>query len=186
LDEALKTTAGAGPARPDKNSRSESDPSRHVKSFKYKGARSMNRGYCGIGIEHTKEYQNVGTLFRSAFIFEADFIFTVGRRYQKQHSDTVKSYKHLPLFHFDCLEDLYRHLPYGCQLVGIELDERAYPLKNFIHPERACYLLGAEDHGLTKKALEMCHSIIQLPGRTCLNVSVAGSIVLYDRFNKSA
>jgi tRNA(Leu) C34 or U34 (ribose-2'-O)-methylase TrmL len=96
-------------------------------------------------------------------------------------SDTTKAWRHLPLFHFESMDDLHAHLPYGCPLVGIELDPRAVPLSGFKHPERACYVLGAEDHGLSLDALERCHAVIQLPGTYCLNVAVAGSIVLHHR-----
>lgn len=54
----------------------------------------------------------------------------------------------------------------------------------FKHPERCIYLLGAEDAGLSRKALEMCYLLVQLPGDHCMNVSVAGSIMMYDRLIK--
>ena len=45
------------------------------------------RGYFGIGILNNKTKFNIGTLYRSAFIFGASFIYTIGRRYTGQHSD---------------------------------------------------------------------------------------------------
>ncbi len=142
----------------------------------------MARGYFGIGVCHGKSKQNIGTLMRSAYCFGAAFVFTVGARYPKQSSDTVKSWRHLPLYHFNTVADLKAHLPHSCQLVGVELHERAKPLGKFSHPERACYLLGAEDHGLVGTALDACHVLVMIPGASrCLNVSVAGSIVLFDR-----
>lgn len=141
------------------------------------------RGYFGIGIENTKTEMNIGTLWRSASIFGAAFIYTVGRRYKKQSSDTMNSWKHLPLYNYESFDEFYRAMPFACQLIGIELDERSVPIKSFSHPERAVYLLGAEDHGLTKEALNKCHAIIQLPGNYCMNVATAGSIVMYDRMS---
>jgi tRNA G18 (ribose-2'-O)-methylase SpoU len=69
-------------------------------------------------------------------------------------------------------------------LIGIEMTDNAYPLSEFIHPNRACYLLGAEDNGLTTEAISACQEIIYLPGERSMNVAVAGSIVLYDRITK--
>lgn len=112
-------------------------------------------------------------------------MFTVGRRYRRQATDTACSFRHVPLFNFGDLADLKAHLPFGCRLIGVELDERARMLDGFAHPQQACYLLGAEDHGLTKEALDACHEIVQLPGERCLNVATAGSIVLYDRYVKA-
>ena len=43
------------------------------------------------------------------------------------------------------------------------------------------YLLGAEDHGLSKKAIEKSHHLIKFKSELSVNVAVAGSIVMYDR-----
>lgn len=145
----------------------------------------MKRGYFGIGIQHTKTETNVGTLWRSASIMGAAFIFTIGRRYKKQSSDTMKSWKHIPLYHYETFEEFYSSMPYDCRLIGVELDERATCVKDFSHPERCIYLLGAEDNGLTIEAKEKCKTLVQLPGNHCMNVAVAGSLIMYDRIIKS-
>jgi tRNA G18 (ribose-2'-O)-methylase SpoU len=142
------------------------------------------RGYFGIGIWHAKTENNVGTLWRSAYLLGASFVFTVGRRYRKQASDTATTWRHIPLFHFEDVDALIRHMPYSCPLVGVELDPRAHPVTRFIHPERACYLLGAEDHGLSPDVRNRCHALVQLPGEFSMNVAAAGTIVLYDRLAK--
>jgi len=143
------------------------------------------RGFFAVGIEGTKNKVNVGTLWRSANIFGASYIFTVGKRYRHQSSDTMKSWKHMPLFHYEDLRDFQLHLPHDCRLVGIELTEEAAPLRNYTHWDRSIYLLGAEDNGLSNEALNVCHDLVVLPGERSLNVSTAGSIVLYDRITKS-
>ena len=106
----------------------------------------MNRkGYFGIGIYHCKKEANVGTLWRSAAILGADFIFTIGRRYKEQCSDTIKAPRHIPLFHYNDFNDFFRHVPYDCPVVAVELDENSVPLESYHHRERCIYLLGAED-----------------------------------------
>lgn len=141
----------------------------------------LSRGYFGIGIFNGKNSTNIGTLWRSAAILGADFIFVIGKRYQKQCSDTMKTLRHIPLYHYDDYEDFYKHVPYGCPVVAVELDENSVPLETFVHPERCIYLLGAEDHGIPKSLLDKCYATVQLVGDYCYNVSVAGSIVMYDR-----
>lgn len=143
----------------------------------------MRRGFYGIGIFNTKTKANIGTLWRTASLFGAGFVFTVGARYQKQASDTMKTYRHIPLFNYKDFQDLKEHLPFDCPLVGIELTPDAQSLNEFEHPERACYLLGAEDHGLPKSVLDECHKVIKLEGDFSMNVAVAGSIVIYHRVN---
>lgn len=144
------------------------------------------RGFCAIGIEHSKTPVNVGTLWRSAANMGAAFIFTVGGRYPHQRSDTLKAWRHVPLFDFESVGDLTEHLPFDCRLVGVELVPTAKPLPAFKHPERACYLLGAEDRGLSDDALAVCDHLTEIPSTRCLNVAVAGSIVLYDRTAKAS
>lgn len=63
------------------------------------------RGYYGIGVYHPKTSANIGTLWREAYLYGADFIFTIGRRYKKQSSDTTKTIRHLPLWEFKTFEE---------------------------------------------------------------------------------
>lgn len=141
-------------------------------------------GYCGIGIMQHKRDHNIGTLWRSAYILGASYIFTIGKSYKKQTSDVLKTWARIPLFHYEDFDDFKKNLPYDCQLIGVELDDRSEPLHQFNHPKRAVYLLGAEDNGLPPKVRGACHKLIQLPGTNSLNVAVTGSIVLNDRVVK--
>ena len=144
------------------------------------------RGYFAIGIDHGKTIANLGSLWRTADLFGAAFLFTIGHRYRQQSSDTMKSWRSTPLFHFATVADLVEHLPHSCPLVGVELDCKAVGLASFCHPQRAAYLLGAEDNGLSGDAMRACHTLVQLPGRHSMNVACAGSIVIYDRWSKEA
>jgi len=137
--------------------------------------------FFGIGIQNGKTPENLGVLWRSAQNLGASFIFTIGNRYAKQSSDTHNAVKAMPYYHYDTFDDFLKHLPKGVRIVGVELDDRAETLETFHHPRRCVYLLGAEDHGLTNEAIEMSHFLIKFPSTLSLNVSVAGSIVLYDR-----
>ena len=147
------------------------------------------RGYFGIGVLNPKTEANVGTLWRSAMIYRSSMIATIGReRYRHQASDTTKAPNSIPLVRFADMEDLLAHLPHGCQLVGVELSDRAVALPTFLHPQRAFYLLGAEDNGLPPRVLDMCHHVVQIPTPEAwsMNVAVAGSIVMHDRFVQRA
>lgn len=143
----------------------------------------MSRGYFGIGIYHGKTEHNIGVLMRSAHLFGASFVFTVGPRYRRTASDTPHMTRHTPMFNFATVDDLVKHLPLGCPLVGVELDPRAVPLTEYEHRERACYLLGAEDHGLPRSVLDACHDVVQVESLRpeSMNVSVAGSLILHHR-----
>ena len=147
---------------------------------KLNGGGGNPSGYCPIGVYHPKKAVNVGTLWRSAHALGAAGIFTIGRRYDRQASDTTAAFRHVPLTHYATVDDLRDHLPFGCPLIGVETTGDV-PSAAYAHPERACYLLGSEDHGLPPDVLAACHAVLRLPGAYCLNVAVAGSLVLYDR-----
>jgi len=143
------------------------------------------RGYYGIGVYHIKTKINIGTLWRSAYIFGASFVFTIGKRYQKQSSDTLKTYRHAPLWTFDTFKDFKDHIPLSARIICIEIDGRAISLKEFIHPQQAIYLLGAEDNGLPEDVMEKYQRVyIPSSRKFSLNVAVAGSIIMYDRLVK--
>lgn len=142
------------------------------------------QGYFGIGIYNSKKIHNIGTLWRSAHVLGASFIFTIQRRYELQSSDVFQSWQNIPLYNYDSIEDLKKHLPYSCPLVGVEICKQSVPLQTFKHPQRAIYLLGAEDDGLSRAAIDQCHHVVQLPGDYSLNVATTGSIVMYDRVAK--
>ena len=144
----------------------------------------IKRGYYGIGIYNCKSYANIGTLWRSAAILGADFIFVIGKRYRKQCSDTMNTPRHIPLYHYDDWNDFFKHVPYDCPVIAVELDEHSIPLESYSHRERCIYLLGAEDGGIPKEILNKCKETVQLLGDYCMNVSTAGSIVMYDRAMK--
>lgn len=143
------------------------------------------KGFFGVGIENARQTQNIGTIWRSAQIMGADFIFVIGKPYQRMKTDTIAAYKHIPLFYFETFQDFYRSLPKESKLIGVELDENSIPIAGFAHPHQAVYLLGSEFSGLTEEAKHHCHRIVQLPGKLSLNVSVAGSIIMYDRLMKN-
>lgn len=141
-------------------------------------------GYFAIGVFNPKTEHNIGTLWRSAYVLGAAYIFTVGKRYKKQTSDVTKTWARIPYFHYDTLEDLLNNIPYDCHLIGVELTETAGWLHEMEHPKRAIYLLGSEDQGLPEQVLDKCRQVVRLPGNSSLNVAVTGSIVLHDRVTK--
>lgn len=142
---------------------------------------NLEQGFFGIGIQNGKTPENLGVLWRSAQNMGASFIFTIGNRYAKQACDTHKAVGAMPYFHYDTFDDFFNNLPKGALLVGVELDEKAVQLETFTHPRRCVYLLGAEDHGMSKIAIEKSHHLVKFKSALSLNVSVAGSIIMYDR-----
>lgn len=138
-------------------------------------------GYFEVGIYQTKTKENVGTLWRTAWQLGAAGVFTIGKRYKQQGSDTPRVMRRIPLRHFLTIDEFKLQRPTGAVLVGIEMG--GIPLSDFCHPKQAVYLLGAEDNGLPQEVQDYCNCIVSLQGinDASYNVAVAGSIVLYDR-----
>ena len=141
-------------------------------------------GWFAIGIENLVSDENLGTLWRTAVLIGASFIFTIGRKYKLQSSDTTMTHKSIPLHQYDCLETFLGAYPKDAKLVGIEIDDRAQSIVPYYHMARTVYLLGSEGNGLSKMALDACHDVLYIPSTGCLNVAVTGSIVIYDRIAK--
>ena len=142
----------------------------------------ISRGYFGIGIYAPKTASNVGTLWRGAFQLGASFVFVIGKRYQKESSDTVKTWRHIPFFNCTTFDEFSATLlPFDCPLVAVEMGGAL--LHQYQHPQRCVYLLGAEDHGLPPAILERCHERVSIESvrTTSYNVAQAGTLVMYDR-----
>lgn len=144
------------------------------------------RGYFAIGAERMSKALNLGNLMRSAHGFGASFTFTVGATYQalEARADTSKGQTHLPHYNWDSLDDMV--FPDGCQLVGIELIDEAIDLPSFRHPLRAAYVLGPERGSLSPELVSKCGYVVKIPTRFCVNVAMAGAIVMYDRLTTLA
>jgi tRNA G18 (ribose-2'-O)-methylase SpoU len=142
----------------------------------------MMRGYFGIGVEGLSKSMNLGTLFRTAHAFGASFVFTVAAApslRKARLSDTSAAAKNLPYYPFESLAEF--RLPKGCELVGVELTEETVELPSFRHPRMAAYVLGPERGSLSPELQEACAHVVKIPMAFCVNLGVAGAIVMYDR-----
>jgi tRNA G18 (ribose-2'-O)-methylase SpoU len=139
------------------------------------------RGYFGIGIEHSSKPLNAGNLFRSAHGFGAGFIFTIAALYdrQKVSSDTSGADGQVPFYQFDSVAETT--FPEGCRLIGVELLDQAVELPTFKHPAQAAYVLGPERGNLSDELVARCDHVVKIPTQFCINVAMAGAIVMYDR-----
>ena len=140
------------------------------------------RGYSAIGAEGISKPMNLGALMRTAHAFGASFTFSVNAAQDLRaayRADTSKSAGHVPYYVWDRIADMV--LPEGCQLVGVELADDAVELPVFRHPPAAAYVLGPEKGSLSEDMLDRCAHVVRIPTRFCINVSLAGALVMYDR-----
>jgi tRNA(Leu) C34 or U34 (ribose-2'-O)-methylase TrmL len=139
------------------------------------------RGYCGTGLDNPKTAINVGSAIRAAGVYGASFVATTGSRFGHAPTDTMKHYRHLPLFRSKNLKDM---VPFDCVPIAVDIIDGATPLNEYKHPERAFYIFGAEDATLGSRVTSWCRDIIYIPTNGCMNLAATVNVVLYDRMVK--
>jgi tRNA G18 (ribose-2'-O)-methylase SpoU len=140
------------------------------------------RGYFAVGAEGISKGFNLGNLVRTSHAFGASFFFTVGAAInyaEIKSTDTSHADIHLPFYAYENIGEFA--LPKDCSLVGVELIDEATDLPSFRHPLRAAYVLGPEKGSLSHEMVERCDHIVKIPTKFCVNVGIAGALVIYDR-----
>ena len=79
---------------------------------------------------------------------------------------------------------MFDGVPYDCVPVAVELVPGATPLPKYVHPERAFYIVGADDATLDKRVLDRCRDRVIVPTNRCMNLAATANVVLYDRMVK--
>ena len=146
-----------------------------MEAFKHK------RGFCMVALDHPKDVINVGEVLRACGNYQAAGIAVSGSRYSHKKTDTMKAFRHIPLYSTD---DLRLLLPFGCVPVAVDLIEGAIPLPHYVHPESAFYIFGAEDRTLGDSVTAWCKDVIYIPTNHCMNLAATVNVVLYDRMCK--
>lgn len=144
--------------------------------------RPVMSGFFGMGVEHSSKAMNAGNLIRTTHAFGGSFFFFIQQAVdlrEVRKSDTSKAAESLPVFQFDDPNDIV--LPNKCKLVGIELTDQSIELPSFRHPKNAAYILGPERGSLSPEMQAQCDYVIKIPMKFCVNVGVAGALVMYDR-----
>lgn len=139
------------------------------------------RGYSAVGLDRPKINENVGAALRACGVYGASFLATANKRYSNNKIDTRTQWRHMPMFEVD---DLNSIIPYDCTPVAVDIIEGAIPLNEYIHPDRAFYIFGAEDETLDERTTSWCKDTIYIPTNGCMNLAATVNVVLYDRLAK--
>lgn len=144
------------------------------------------KGFAGVGLDNPKNILNVGSALRACQVYRAQFLVMSGNRckmefHKSMPTDTGKAFRYLPFFQVPDLRDM---VPRGCTPVAVDIIAGAKSLPEYIHPERAFYIFGAEDRTLDERTLEWCKDVIYVPTNRCMNLAATVNVVLYDRLSK--
>jgi tRNA(Leu) C34 or U34 (ribose-2'-O)-methylase TrmL len=131
------------------------------------------RGYAAIGLHQPKNILNMGEIMRAAGCYGVSLVAISGRRFKRSSIDTQQAWKHMPTIE---VPDLFAAAPFGAVPVAVEFIPTATPLPDFVHPERAYYLLGP--------TVARCPHVVYVPTRHCMNLAATANVLLYDRLMK--
>lgn len=104
-----------------------------------------------------------------------------GRRFKPSVTDPKSSHLHLPVIETD---NLWNIIPHGCVPVAVEFIKDATSLVDYVHPERAFYILGPEDGNISKEIVAKCRDVVYVPTHQCMNLAATANVLLYDRLSK--
>ncbi len=102
---------------------------------------AIDRGFACLGLYRPKHPENVGAVMRAAHCYRVAQVNIVGGRnhYLRHATNTPMAHRHTPVF---LVEDLLSYVPFGTQIVAVDLIPGAVPLTTFVHPERALGIMA--------------------------------------------
>ena len=131
---------------------------------------------------------NVGSIVRSAAAYRVDHVWLAGptpafdgNGVQRTALGTDRYLEHTVVD--TTLAAIEQARAAGYRVVALELADGAVPLHELAVTGDVCLVIGHEDHGVGKAALEACDGVAFLPqlGKVgSLNVAVATAIALYE------
>lgn len=144
---------------------------------------ATDRGFSCLGLYRPKRAENVGAVLRAAHCYRVSQVNIAGGRsdYLRHATNTPMAHRHTPVF---LVDDLLSYVPFGTQIVAVDLIPGAVPLPTFIHPDRAMYLFGPEDGTLDQRITDRAQHVVYVPTRDCMNLAASVNVVLYDRLAK--
>lgn len=145
-------------------------------------------------LDNIRSTHNVGSIFRTADGAGVSKIYLVGvtpsplDRFGRERKDIAKvalgAEKKIEWEHKDKIEILLKGLKEeGYKIVALEQDQNSIDYKKFKPKFPLALILGEEVSGISKKTLNICDTIIEIPmmgEKESLNVSVATGIALYS------
>ena len=131
---------------------------------------------------------NLGAIFRTAAAYRVEHIYLAGMQIDPNSTNVGKTALGADRFvpwssHVDLGDAIAAATTLGFDLVGLELASAATPVHDAALEAPLCLIIGHEDRGLSKPALEACNSVVYLPqlGRIgSLNVATAAALTIWE------
>lgn len=133
-------------------------------------------------LENLRSDFNVGSIFRSAECLGAEKIELCGYTPLPQKTDmgTKEMVPHSSRSIDDAISEAKQ---LGYTIIGLETAPQSETLLNIQLPDKVCFVLGNERHGLLPETLKKCDQIAHIPllgNKNSLNVGITASLALYE------
>jgi tRNA(Leu) C34 or U34 (ribose-2'-O)-methylase TrmL len=129
---------------------------------------------------------NVGMVVRAASCYRVPQVWWTGNRVSLDvakgerlpREERMKGYRDVEMVQFDYPFD---HFGRDVTPVAVEVRPNSECIYDFVHPEKALYVFGPEDGGLSRVQLQHCHRFVTIPTAHCANLAAAVWQVLFHR-----
>jgi tRNA (guanosine-2'-O-)-methyltransferase len=150
--------------------------------------RQRTEGALAIALDGVQGPFNVGAIIRTAAAYRAEHFWlnatATGPENSKVGKTALGTDRYLQVERLNSVVEIAAAAhALDFQVIGIELASEARPLHEIELPPRTCFVLGNEDHGMSKASMAACDSLAFLPqlGKVgSLNVATAASIAMYE------
>ncbi|MFT4734740.1 MAG: 23S rRNA (guanosine2251-2'-O)-methyltransferase [Arcticibacterium sp.] len=148
-----------------------------------------------IVLDNIRSLQNVGSIFRTSDAFRIERILLCGITGQPPSREIEKTAlgatESVDYRYYEKTEDAIKALKSGnWKIIAIEQTTNSISLENFKveQSEKYAFVLGNEVFGVQEAIIAMSDAVIEIPQfgtKHSLNVSISGSIVIWDFYSKS-
>ena len=133
-------------------------------------------------LENLRSDFNVGSIFRSAECLGAEKIELCGYT-PVPHKTDMGTKDMIPYSNRSISKAMTEAKQLGYTIIGLETAPNSQTLFEIKLPQKVCFVLGNERHGLLPETIQQCDHIVQIPlmgNKNSLNVGVTASLALYE------
>jgi tRNA G18 (ribose-2'-O)-methylase SpoU len=143
-------------------------------------------------LDNVRSALNVGSIFRTADAFAIESVYLCGITACPPHREILKTalgatetvnWKYFSQFDEAAIELKSA----GYQIAAVEQTDSSITLNQFMPSGKQALVFGNEIDGVSDKALQYCHSFIEIPQygvKHSLNVAVCAGIILWEVMQK--
>lgn len=143
-------------------------------------------------LDNIRSAHNIGSAFRTADSFGADFIALCGicatPPSVEIHKSALGAEESVKWEHFDDTHEAVAMLrEKGYTIISVEQTEHAVQLQDFIHSGKCAFIFGNEVDGVQQSVVDESDSCLEIPQfgtKHSLNVSVSVGVVLWQAVSR--